>query len=174
MAITKERAPLLILVIAVVVLIGTAAFDRMRQPEYFFGLPLSMMPKEVELVHHEHGKEVSEYREERAEMQHYGTTEALANGGPIYGVHGYHIVSVEYEMPLSKIGNRPVGEEDPGYLLRLLEKELSAGIPYDHFHIGYSESVADGHTDHVHEQSILIHFMFIPHALEMKLGLSCG
>ena len=83
------------------------------------------------------------------------------------------MVSAEYEIPLSDIAERPVGEEDPGQLLKLLEKELPEGIPYDHFHIGYTQAPPDSHA-HTHEKSVLIHFMFIPHVLEMQLGLSCG
>lgn len=105
-------------------------------------------------------------------MEHYATPGALKNGGPIYGVYSYAIVSVEYKIPESKIGNHAVGKEYPGWGLAPSFFGLVNDIPpYDHFHIGIED---EGKNSTTTEKTYLIHFMLLPHSEELRLGLNCG
>ena len=114
------------------------------------------------------------------------TKEDLENGGPVYGVLGYTIISIEYEVPLDSIGSRPVGDPEQqgiSFLAETLAQEHE--IPFDHFHIGVSHSHKNAlheHEDihmevHKHENTeevYLIHFMLIPHETEVAYGLTCS
>ena len=110
--------------------------------------------------------------EDAGEMEHYATPEAVKNGGPIYGVYGYTIVSVEYEIPESKIGIRMVGKEFPGWGLAPRFFGLVNSVPfYDHFHVGLKDPAE---SDASSEKIYRIHFMFLSHDEELNIGLSCG
>ena len=133
-----------------------------------------------------------EHPEEEAEaerlgkipMGHYGTPEDAKRGGPVYGVHGYEVVSIEHEIPISALGSRLVGSTDLGQLLALPEiSTLRKSISYDHFHIGISAHAHEP-SSHEHDDAesrehddagfLIIHFMLIPHEREEALGLYCG
>lgn len=134
------------------------------------------LPKEVRLVHHPEEALEAE-RLGKIAMSHYATPDAEHNGGPVYGAYGYQIVAIEYEIPLSSIGTRLVGSNEPGRLLSLPEfAALAKTVPYDHFHIGISQ-----HPNHaLHEydsnwdERLIIHFMLLPHDVEEAIGLYCG
>lgn len=132
------------------------------------------LPKDATPVAHVHAHgefELKNEVEERAEMQHYATEDAIRSGGPIYGVYGYRIVSIEYEIPVASIGERPVGESDPGNALSARILLLGKMVPYDHFHVGESESnFGEGMPRKIYR----IHFMLISHEEEVESGLSCG
>src|SRR3989344_9160138 len=76
-------------------------------------------------------------RLEKIPMAHYATPEAMREGGPTYGAFGRQIVAIEYELPLSNLGVRAVGQSASGQLLALPEiHALGKEIHYDHFHVG--------------------------------------
>ena len=142
------------------------------------------LPEGVVFIEHPEDERIAREKGGVA-MKHYATPEALAAGGPIYGVLGYSIVSIEYEIPLDKIGARPVGEpDDPGMLLNIEDFAKQENIPYDHFHIGTAHAhggTREEHTDdhdHDHNQTeeevLLIHFMLIPHETAVAYGLTCS
>ena len=133
-------------------------------------LPKGVIP--VEHVHPETEITRDENGQPTGEMDHYATPEAIKNGGPIYGVYGYRIVSIEYEIPELKIGLRMVGKEFPGWGLAPLFFGLIDSTPsYDHFHVGLKDThevkTSTGKT-------YRIHFMFLSHDEELGIGLSCG
>lgn len=120
------------------------------------------LPVGAESVEHAH--ETAEAEEaEQISMDHYATPEALEIGGPIFGVIGYRIVSVEYELKASDIPSKTVGQAFEGYLLNLPDY---AGIAYDHFHIS-------SHEEESGETEYSIHLMLIPHEEELSIGLVC-
>ena len=138
-------------------------------------LTLEDLPQDVIHVAHVHPEaEIArdEHGEPTSEMEHYATPEAIQNGGPIYGVYGYRIVSVEYEIPESKIGLRMVGKEFPGWGLAPSFFGLTNSVPsHDHFHVGLKDKLE---AEAVMEETYRIHFMFLSHDEELKTGLSCG
>ena len=126
---------------------------------------MSHVHPEAEITRNENG-------ESTGEMEHYATPEAIQNGAPIYGVYGYRIVSVEYEIPESKIGLRMVGKEFPGWGLAPSFFGLTNSVPlYDHFHVGLKDKLETGVTI---GETYRIHFMFLSHDEELKIGLNCG
>ncbi|MEX2013997.1 MAG: hypothetical protein WD896_01430 [Parcubacteria group bacterium] len=128
-------------------------------------IPVAHVHSEAEITRNENG-------EPTGEMEHYATPEAIQNGGPIYGVYGYRIVSIEYEVPESKIGLRMVGKEFPGWGLAPSFFGLTDSAPlYDHFHVGLKDEHEAGITV---GKTYRIHFMFLSHDEELKIGLSCG
>jgi len=133
------------------------------------------LPKGVVFVPHVHPEGEMQHDtsgQPVGEMEHYGTPEAIKNGGHIYGVYGYSIVSIEYEIPESKIGRRMVGKDFSGWGLAPSFFGLGNHIPpYDHFHVGIKDK---RETNTEAEKTYLIHFMLLPHAEELEIGLSCG
>ncbi|MDP3947368.1 MAG: hypothetical protein Q8Q41_01600 [bacterium] len=104
-------------------------------------------------------------------MQHFGTSEAVLKGGPTYGVMGYRVISVEYEIPKDTIPSKTLGQPFPGYLLDLSELH---GLTYDHFHISaQEEGLAHEEGEAPHGGTYSIHFMFISHKEELSFGLVC-
>ncbi len=124
-------------------------------------------------VHSNEGQELDEQAHQKGETEHYATPEAIKNGGPIYGVHGFAIVAIEYEISETEIGTRPVGKDFPGWALGNLLLKFKNPIPYDHFHIGIKEDTEVG-VGAESNKKYLIHFMLLPHKQELELGLSCG
>ncbi|MDO8589747.1 MAG: hypothetical protein Q7R69_00550 [bacterium] len=167
----------LVLVIGMVflALLVVMVFISIKQKPTVRTLTLEDLPEGVIHVAHVH-PEAEVARDENGqpigEMHHYAMPEAVKNSGPIYGVYGYRIVSVEYEIPESKIGLRMVGKEFPGWgLASSFFGFINSVPPYDHFHVGLKDkqktSAATGKT-------YRIHFMFLSHDEELKIGLSCG
>jgi len=121
-----------------------------------------------------HANEEAEAEEaEQLTMKHYATPEAHSTGGPTFGVVGYRIVSIEYELPESEIPSKTVGQEFGGYLLAL---PGYGTIPYDHFHISVHDESPQAHThtdEGIHEPIYSIHFMLISHEEELSMGLVC-
>lgn len=139
-------------------------------------LTLANLPKDARLVHHPE-EELEAEKLGKIAMAHYATLEAEHSGGPVYGVYGYQIVAIEYEIPLGSIGKRLVGSNDPGRFLSLPEfTALGKTPPYDHFHIGISQHTQ--HNLHEHDANedgrFIIHFMLLPHDIEEAIGLYCG
>lgn len=125
------------------------------------------LPESVRLIEHYHAQEdTTADNEEGVEMRHYATPQSHVDGGPTYGVYGYQVVSIEYEIRADEIQERPIGEASEGYLLAL-NNIRDLNIPYDHFHIGISE-------DHDVNITYLIHLMLIPHEQELQYGLECS
>ena len=135
------------------------------------------LPTGVTFIKHEHPSDGEEELDAdgnpKAEMEHWGTPEAVKSGGPIYGVYGYSIVAVEYQIPASQIGSRTVGKDFAGWDLSDSGQGFASPIPYDHFHIGIMDIPDDGH-EHTHEETYIVHYMLLPHAEELKIGLSCS
>ena len=128
------------------------------------------LPAGGEYVRHP-GEEEQAAATGKTVMRHYGTPEAVRAGGPVYGVLGYRVVSVEYEVPADKVPTKTVGEAFPGYLLDLPELK---GLRYDHFHISVQEEgLAHAAGETTHGETYSIHFMFIPHDEELRFGLVC-
>lgn len=131
------------------------------------------LPEGAVLIWHHHPLQpLAPGEESKVEMEHFATHKAIENGGPIYGVYGYRIVAIEYEVPIAGIGVRPVGDEDPGFALSRFLLQVPKVPTYDHVHIGRAENhdAAGGHATHAY----LIHFMLISHDEELKIGLSCS
>jgi hypothetical protein len=127
--------------------------------------------------HHHDAKELDESGQPKGEMEHWATPEAMQRGGPIYGIYGYSLVSIEYEVGDSEMGAHAVGKEFPGWNLSSTFLGFKTLVPYDHFHIGIiNDDHAEGAstTPHVHEKKYRIHFMLLPHSEELKIGLNCG
>lgn len=149
-------------------------------------LPRGAVP--VRHVHNNEGKELDAAGHAKGEMEHWATPEAIKNGGPTYGVYGYSIVAIEYEVPESMIGAHEVGKEFSGWNLSSQFLGFNTATPYDHFHIGIkaeaSAEAEDVRVDTSHhgeeasahkgEKTYLIHYMLIPHEEELRIGLSCG
>lgn len=168
-----------VVVLSGIILVGTSGI---RQEPAF--ATLEDLPKDVVYIKHP-------YEEEQAEemgkilMRHYGTPEAMGQGGPVYGAMGYRIVSIEYEIPVNAIPEKTVGQTFPGYLLAL-KQDMLPQLGYDHFHISYQQS---GHLYNIDTNMSLqehaiskneseagvysIHFMLIPHTEELRYGLVC-
>src|SRR3989338_5428866 len=92
-----------------------------------------------------HANEEAEAEEaEQLSLRHYATPEAHSSGGPTFGVVGYRIVSIEYELPESEIPSKTVGQEFGGYLLAL---PGYGTISYDHFYISVHDQSPQAHTD---------------------------
>lgn len=130
-------------------------------------LTVADLPQGVHYVRHE-SEEQQAQEARKMVMQHYATPEAIQNGGPAFGVVGYRIVSIEYEVPIDKIPEKTVGQLFPGYLLKL---PGLGDVPYDHFHISHHRGALSGMGKTGEEYSI--HFMLISHAEELSLGLVC-
>lgn len=129
-------------------------------------LTIKNLPKDASYVRHP-SEESEEKTSGKIVMRHYGTPSAIQVGGPIYGVMGYRIVSIEYEIPVREIPTKTVGQEFFGYLLNLPEFK---NIRYDHFHIS---SQKHGLAYHSNQEIYSIHFMLIPHEEELSFGLVC-
>ncbi len=135
---------------------------------------------QIHHIHNNEGKELDQNGQPKGEMEHWATSEMAKGGGPIFGVYGYSIVSLEYEIPESTIGSHVVGKEFSGWNLSAVHLGLPTTIPYDHFHIGERDEEAHSHVEavdareHEHEKTYLIHYMLIPHEEELRIGLSCG
>lgn len=161
-----------VLAVSMVVLGGMVVFAQVRQSAQVSPyISFDMLPEGAYPVVHDHSAPAIGDEHARAEMHHYATAEALSVGGPVYGVYGYQIVSIEYEVPAAEIGERPVGEEETGFVLNPETLGLPAGFDYDHFHIGRKEG---GDSAHGSEDKYIVHFMLVPHAQETAWGLSCG
>ncbi|MEX2013617.1 MAG: hypothetical protein WD897_01735 [Parcubacteria group bacterium] len=133
-------------------------------------LTVEDLPSGVEYVRHP-DEELQAETEEKITMRHYATPDAVKVGGPSFGIIGYRIVSIEYEIPVLEIPTKTVGQEFPGYLLSLPEFK---NIRYDHFHISYQkEGLAHNEGEEAHGGSYSIHFMLIPHEEEIKFGMVC-
>ena len=133
-------------------------------------LSIEDLPEGVQYVRHP-GEEEQALEEGKTVMQHYGTPETVRNGGPIYGVLGYRVVSLEYEIPTDSIPSKTVGQSFPGYLLDLPELK---NLRYDHFHISrQEEGLAHAEGEVSRGDTYAIHFMFIPHEEELRFGLVC-
>lgn len=131
------------------------------------------LPAGAESVEHAHETTQAE-EAEQISMKHYATTESLATGGPIFGVIGYKIVSIEYEIKASDVPAKTVGQKFGGYLLRI---SGYGNIAYDHFHISVHDESLQANIDDEHknerERTYSIHFMLITHEEELGLGLVC-
>lgn len=128
------------------------------------------LPSLAEYVRHANEEAEAEIAEQLS-MRHYATPEARSTGGPIFGVVGYRIVSIEYEFLESKIPSKTVGQEFMGYMLAL---PGYGTIPYDHFHISVHDESPQVHTDEDRREPIYsIHFMLISHEEELSMGLVC-
>lgn len=129
-------------------------------------LTLEDLPPDAKYARHP--EEESEAQgAEKIVMRHYATPSALKAGGPIYGLMGFKVVAIEYEIPAAQIPTKTVGQEFPGYLLRLPEFQ---NIPYDHFHISFQEH---GLASYPGQGVYSIHFPLISHEEELKFGLVC-
>ena len=132
-------------------------------------LTISDLPRDVAYVRHK-SEEAEAQEAGKIIMLHYGTPKAIQEGGPIFGVMGHRVVSVEYEIPADKIPEKTVGKEFPGYLLDLPELKH---MRYDHLHISYhKEGLAHEGTSSGHG-TYSLHFMFITHEEELAFGLVC-
>lgn len=131
---------------------------------------IESLPKDAVFIEHDDHTEEAEGG--RTPLRHYATPEDLERGGPIYGTFGYRIVAVEYEIPVSTIGERPVGEKGSGsrLILNVPERPELKHLRYDHFHIGRTHIKVNGNE----EEAYSIHFMLIPHEKEESYGLACG
>ena len=137
-------------------------------------LTLDRLPKDVVFVEHIEDKKLAKEKGGIA-LRHFATPEASRVGGPIFGVLGYRIVSVEYEIPVSSIGQQLVGGVSRGQSLAIEALKDSLPLPYDHFHIAISSRKHfAGEIQESGEDVYLIHFMFIPHEEELEYGLVCG
>ncbi|MAF59473.1 MAG: hypothetical protein QF858_00970 [Candidatus Pacebacteria bacterium] len=153
------------------------------------GFSFEKVPEDVVFLRHEEDERIAE-EEGGVAMLHYATPEAIENGGPIYGRLGHTIVSIEYEIPIDSIGERPIGKEgEGGFDLIIEELAEDKNIVYDHMHIGIANSHTggehqdDGHNhEHNSSQSLqgeggdvyLLHFMLISHEDEVRYGLTCS
>lgn len=159
---------------SIILVLGTIFMILHYKSTAYYQLPLTLddLPEESRLIEHHHDVITTDHQG-GVEMRHYGTPDAEEKGGPIYGVLGYRIVSIEYTIPAKMTGKQLVGKEFPGYDL-LVQKN----IPYDHFHMGITEShqileqMATSSPQDSH--SFLIHFMLISHEEEVTYGLMCG
>lgn len=134
------------------------------------------LPKGAIFVPHMHpdeGQELDANGQPKRDMEHYATEEAIKNGGPIYGVYGYRIVAIEYEIPESRIGVRPVGKDFPGWDISASFLGFRTPVPYEHVHIGIKQK-EDEDGENKHEKTYLIHYMLLSHDEELKIGLNCG
>lgn len=104
-------------------------------------------------------------------MRHYATPAAVKAGGPIYGLMGYRIVSIEYEISAAEMPTKTVGQEFSGYSLSLPEFRNTR---YNHFHVSY-QAEGLGHREREESRGGIysIHFMLIPHEEELSFGLVC-
>lgn len=180
----KSRAVFTVAGLATLILLGTlfvSVFGARQEARF---VVLENLPRDIVYIKHP-------YEEEQAEetgkilMRHYGTPEAVEQGGPIYGAMGYRIVSIEYEISVNAIPEKTVGQTFPGYLLELEE----SGFPYldyDHFHISYQQgghlydkTINTSFREHKNNEDengsgvYSIHFMLIPHTEELRYGLVC-
>ncbi len=195
---TKYNAHRLnIILVALLVLMGSYIFIEQRNGDFVKGVSFSTIPEDAVFISHPEDEEIVKEKG-GAVMRHYATKEDLKNGGPVYGVLGYSVVSVEYEVKISDIKNRPVGDpEQSGIDLTAENLARKKKISFDHFHIGLSKSHShsmnevekegiDNHT-HSHTESYseieqkqqeqevyLIHYMLIPHEREIAYGLTCS
>ncbi|MBI2025599.1 hypothetical protein HYT04_02325 [Candidatus Kaiserbacteria bacterium] len=157
------------IIIAGVAILGIILF-KTRSVKTEEPLTIRDLPPGVRYVSHP-GEEAQAQEAGKVVMQHFGTPEAIKAGGPVYGVLGYRVVAVEYEIPVHKIPKKTVGQEFPGYLLDLPELR---GLTYDHFHISAQEeglTHEEGGTPR--DGTYSIHFMFISHEEELSFGLVC-
>lgn len=129
-------------------------------------LTIKDLPKDARYSRHP-SEELEAETSGKIVMSHYVTPEAMQAGGPIYGIMGYRIVSIEYEIPVREIPTKTVGQEFSGYLLNLPEFK---NIRYDHFHISSQKHGLASHSD---QEIYSIHFMLIPHEEELSFGLVC-
>ena len=129
-------------------------------------LSIKDLPKDANYARHPSEESEAE-TSDKIVMSHYGTPSAIKAGGPIYGVMGYRVVSIEYEIPIEEIPTKTVGQEFSGYLLNLPEFK---NIRYDHFHMS---SQKHGLASHNEKEIYSIHFMLIPHDEELSFGLVC-
>lgn len=156
--------------LAALALLGAVTFllrEGTRAPR---SLTIEDLPEGVQYVRHP-GEEEQALEAGKTVMQHYGTPDAIRKGGPTYGILGYRVVSLEYEIPTGSIPSKTVGQTFPGYLLDLPELK---DLRYDHFHISrQEEGLAHAAGEVSHEDTYAIHFMFIPHEEELRFGLVC-
>lgn len=132
-------------------------------------LTVEDLPSGAEYVRHAN-EEAEAEEAEQLSLWHYATEEAHSAGGPTFGVVGYRIVSIEYELPESQIPSKTVGQEFGGYMLALPGYKT---IPYDHFHISVQDQSPQAHTSGEPERTYSLHFMLIPHEEELSMGLVC-
>ncbi|NQV93503.1 hypothetical protein HQ403_03365 [Candidatus Kaiserbacteria bacterium] len=161
-----KKISLLVLVLGFFMILQYLFFTFYVNTEDHASMTFDNLPKDVRIIEHYHPQEENREDEERVEMRHYATPQAHIDGGPSYGVYGYQVVSIEYEIRADEIQERPIGEASEGYLLAL-NNIRDLNIPYDHFHIGISE-------DHDVNITYLIHLMLIPHEQELQYGLECS
>lgn len=132
-------------------------------------MTMAHLPKDAIFIEHREDEELAQ-KIGGVAMQHYASPEALRNGGPIYGILGYRVVSIEYKIPASAIKERTGDLQFEGWKLAIAKSEQ---LHFDHFHIGphHDDSPDMGRsTDPVY----LIHFMLVPHSFERDFGLICG
>lgn len=133
-------------------------------------LTVEDLPSGAVYVRHANEEAEAEVAEQLS-MRHYATPEAHATGGPTFGVVGYRIVSIEYELSESEIPSKTVGQEFGGYVLAL---PGYGTIPYNHFHISVQDESPQVHADADRNEPVYsIHFMLIPHEEELSIGLVC-
>lgn len=152
---------MVVLVIVLSILVGYASWGYVV-PKKILVLTVDDLPLGVMRIEHHHPVQYTDDGEVRPEMEHWATPSGAAAGGPVYGVYAHRIVAIEYEIPESKITERPVGDKDDGMELRDDFLGFTKPSRYDHVHIGR------------HDESLVIHYMFISHEEETKIGLSCS
>ncbi len=144
------------------------------------------LPKDAVFIEHDHSEAgppkestgLEEPEEPKGEMEHWATPAASTSGGPTYGVYGFSIVSIEYDVRESDIAAHMVGKEFGGWNLTSSFLGFKIPVPYNHFHIGIIEPslhLNATNTPPKHEDAkYRIHFMLLPHEEELEIGLSCG
>ena len=159
-----------IFLLIVVILLGVIVSLHFASIPTAGTLTIEDLPSGAEYVRHAN-EEVEAEEEGKLPLRHYATGEAHLAGGPTFGIVGYRIVSIEYELPASKIPSKTVGQEFGGHPLALPGYK---NIPYDHFHISAQEESPQARTGaDEHESVYSIHFMLIPHEKELSMGLVC-
>lgn len=174
---TKNTAIVSAVVAAAVLVLFWLIFSLPQKPPV---LTLDYLPKGVAFIDHPEDAALAE-KTGGVAMTHYATPEALEHGGPIFGTLGYRIISIEYEIPASKVGNRMVGRQDSaGENLIIESLKQKSSLPYNHFHLGIAEEEHSHHNNRPpnidpHDDTMyVIHFMLISHEEEVGWGLVCG